>query len=512
MTGIDFTRLPVNNSNTSKKVEKKTKEKALEFNDLMIDSKKDHYRIIDINKNSESLKSVVSSVRKISNVNIKISNDMKLTKGDNASKKSQEVNKKETSNGIKIDKSMSKDISVKKNDNTCYSDEEIEEKVNDTVKKDLDVTDDKISLVLESLNLNLKDLLKPECLMDFTTEILGENDNTNLLFHPCVENLLNDIDDIMAVNENINIKEDNTSFQDDILTNKIDFNEVIINKDTHNKDFNQIKDSFVIEEDKNIINTSNDEDYVLDNRLFDDKEDSILNYNPLSNIDNKDEGDNTSNFLDSNNKNPLNEKKDDSDKTIDQSSKKTYVTIEKTLDDNQNIEGKTTLKNSDNYISFNKIADQIVKNAKVTIKENIRSMEMELNPKELGKIFMEVSERDGLMRAKLLAENENVKNILEKQLIVLKQDFKDQGLKVDTVEISVGTHEFRENQEDGASFNNFSNNEQKNTNEQENNNHIRRLNNINMNNLEEIMPLMTEEDILTTNMMKISGSTLNYRA
>ncbi len=173
------------------------------------------------------------------------------------------------------------------------------------------------------------------------------------------------------------------------------------------------------------------------------------------------------------------------------------------------------MKNTDSYLSFNRIAEQIVKSAKVNITDSVKSMEMMLHPENLGKIFMEVSEKDGIMKAKLVAENENVKNALEKQLVILKEDFKEQGIKVDSVEISVGTHEFRENQEESAAKNNFSN-QDSNQNQQGrnegNDNHVRRLNNINMNNLDDLKSLMTEEEMLTAKIMRDQGNTLNFRA
>ena len=45
-----------------------------------------------------------------------------------------------------------------------------------------------------------------------------------------------------------------------------------------------------------------------------------------------------------------------------------------------------------------------------------------------------------------------------------------------------------------------------------NDNHVRRLNNINMNNLDDLKSLMTEEEMLTAKIMRDQGNTLNFRA
>ena len=46
-------------------------------------------------------------------------------------------------------------------------------------------------------------------------------------------------------------------------------------------------------------------------------------------------------------------------------------------------------------------------------------MEMQLNPEHLGKIYLNISEREGVIRAQITAQNEAVKEALETQLVEL---------------------------------------------------------------------------------------------
>ena len=49
------------------------------------------------------------------------------------------------------------------------------------------------------------------------------------------------------------------------------------------------------------------------------------------------------------------------------------------------------------------------------------------------------------MKAEFITANENVRSIIEGQLIQLKEDFDRSGIKVDEVEVRVSTNEFNEN-------------------------------------------------------------------
>jgi flagellar hook-length control protein FliK len=140
-------------------------------------------------------------------------------------------------------------------------------------------------------------------------------------------------------------------------------------------------------------------------------------------------------------------------------------------------------------------------------------MEMVLNPEELGKVFMEVTAKDGAVKAKLLAQNETVKAALETQLVILQDRFKEAGMKVDSVEISVGTHEFREGQEESAALDmNMGNSESNGKSQEEMQESKPRLHRIDLNNMDNLMGLMTDEEVLAAQIMKQQGNTISFQA
>ncbi len=99
------------------------------------------------------------------------------------------------------------------------------------------------------------------------------------------------------------------------------------------------------------------------------------------------------------------------------------------------------------------IIEQIVTQVRTNVTDSISTMALELHPATLGKLFVQVSEQDGTINAKLFTENESVKQALENQMSLLKEEWEQQGTKVNAIEISVGTREFERQLETGAEWN-----------------------------------------------------------
>lgn len=91
------------------------------------------------------------------------------------------------------------------------------------------------------------------------------------------------------------------------------------------------------------------------------------------------------------------------------------------------------------------ILNQIAEKIKLNVGSELKSIEMQLYPEHLGKVGIEVVAKEGMLAARIYAENEAVKNILETRLAELKESFNDQGLKVENVEITVASHSFEGN-------------------------------------------------------------------
>ncbi|MBD5544356.1 MAG: flagellar hook-length control protein FliK [Lachnospiraceae bacterium] len=149
------------------------------------------------------------------------------------------------------------------------------------------------------------------------------------------------------------------------------------------------------------------------------------------------------------------------------------------------------------------ILNQIGEAVRVTGGEDFTSMEMQLHPESLGTLHLQVRAKEGIITAQFTTESEAVKQVLEAQVMQLREKLEAQGVKVEAVEVLVASHEFERNLEKGGS-------EEKNAYEAKK---VTRRK-INLNVLEEEEPDLLEEEKeameIQKDMMERNGNTLDY--
>ncbi len=174
-------------------------------------------------------------------------------------------------------------------------------------------------------------------------------------------------------------------------------------------------------------------------------------------------------------------------------SNNTQTVNQTTTDFSQNIAG--------NNLSAQEIYDQIGEYVKTQVKPGISEVEMQLNPESLGTLHIHLSSKQGNVTAQLTVQNELVKAALEVQLIQLKETFAEQGIRVEAVEVTVESHAFDQNMQQGNEENTQAQAEAKRVS-------TRRIN-LNENWMEEEL---TEEEQLVAEMMEANGNTVDYMA
>ena len=156
-------------------------------------------------------------------------------------------------------------------------------------------------------------------------------------------------------------------------------------------------------------------------------------------------------------------------------------------------------------VSSEEIVNQLVEQARILNEAESTTMEMTLNPEGLGKIFMEVTQKGDEITARIFTENDAVKQALESQMANLRVEMtQNSSAKVTSIEVSVGTHEFEKNLEEDAR------NEQRR--DEQANQSEKRSSRINLNSMDDLTGLMSEEDVLIAQMMKDNGNTLDFQA
>ena len=88
------------------------------------------------------------------------------------------------------------------------------------------------------------------------------------------------------------------------------------------------------------------------------------------------------------------------------------------------------------------IMNQIVDYMRINLKADMQEMHLQLHPASLGTVNVQIAAKDGMITAQFTTQNETVRAVIETQLIHLKQQFEEQGIKVDAVEVTVANHEY----------------------------------------------------------------------
>ena len=99
------------------------------------------------------------------------------------------------------------------------------------------------------------------------------------------------------------------------------------------------------------------------------------------------------------------------------------------------------------YLTFEarEIMQQILDYIKVQVKPDMTSLQMQLHPEDLGTLQIEVSNKNGVLTAQFTTQDDSVKAVIESQLIQLKENLNEQGLKVQAVEVTVASQQFDRN-------------------------------------------------------------------
>lgn len=180
----------------------------------------------------------------------------------------------------------------------------------------------------------------------------------------------------------------------------------------------------------------------------------------------------------------------------------TYQTTTQNIGQGQVVEVTQTVVQT--RMDVEDILRQVSQMTRVFVSQAESSIEMQLNPANLGKIYLQVLSREGVITAQIAAQNEAVKEVLESQVAMLKENMNQQGLKVEAIEVTIASHEFERNLEENQQ------NAAREQQEEEAAKAGRR--NLNLNSLEESESVMSEEESLAVKMMAEQGNSMDITA
>lgn len=155
------------------------------------------------------------------------------------------------------------------------------------------------------------------------------------------------------------------------------------------------------------------------------------------------------------------------------------------------------------FTSTEEIMNQITEYIKINLKSDVQEMELQLHPASLGTVNIQLAAKDGVITAQFTAQNETVKAAIESQLVQLKTQFEEQGIKVDAVEVTVANYRFEQS---------FSGKEENPGEGSKNGKKGPRRINLNDLSLEELPEDMEDSERIAAEMMANSGNTVDYTA
>lgn len=364
------------------------------------------------------------------------------------------------------------------------------QKIKDKIKEEFDVTDEDIEKALEVFGLTMADLLDMGNLTDFVVELTGVESSIDLLISSEFSTKLNDLAGFIqqtmeGLSKEFGIPmEDLEAVLEQALTSNaqdevpVEEDAVVMTQDVPDEAQNVVDDNMAEEETKDIST----KDLMKDNALSGMEETATV----------KVEG--------------AEAKASTSNDTMDMTKQGQPGDMVNSIVNNLTnaVNEAFEVSGLNEVVDSARIVEQILEAAKLTLNQETTSMELMLNPENLGKVNLNVSVKAGVVTASFVAQNEVVREAIESQIVMLKENLSNQGIKVEAVEVMVESHAFEAGSEQGQ--NNTYNEQQEEA--QKKNSRPLRLDSLD----DLVMEDLTEEEKIVLDMMAQDGNQVNFTA
>ncbi len=379
---------------------------------------------IDLTQLSAAGKSGGANFQKImskslsSNVNNKASQNMTQTKtaadvkSTSAQQSAKQVSAQDNTTASTVKKAADNSQSAVSDNSNKLTD--AGEKVKDFLKEKLGVTDEELEKAMADLGLCMQDLLQPANLTDLVVELTGVEDAVAIITDAGLSEALTDvIDYVNQLLSDVQAGRELTA----LPTEAGQTADTVQNVQENTAAAANVQQVQPQEEAQ--------EDTTADSSNAASLEDVIKSKVTVESTENKTAGSGTGK----------------QENTQTQTKGEAVNEIAGNLSQSiQDVFANTVQEAS--QINPVEVVRQVVDAVKVIQKEALQSIEVQLNPENLGKLHITVSTRNGVLTAEIATQNEQVKRAVEGQMSMLKENLESQGIKVDAVEITVQSHAF----------------------------------------------------------------------
>lgn len=400
--------------------------------------------------------------------------------------------------------------------------EQFTEDVKEVLKEELGVSDEAIEAAMQTLGLQFQDLLNQSNLANLVAELTGADSVPQLLCSEQFVNVLQSVNDIgkdilnaldMSLEEFqsavAKVMDDNAGSSDAIIGQETEasVDEAVVTDQTATEDTSASTQKFVVEDARQTKAAENapvKEQKVAaqDTQSSEVTEDIPEDIPEQETVQNRMTSENAAeDSTDQNNSSDTPGRFRFTNETAHTADGAVITPQSQVVQEFANVETVEPLPQS---VNTQDVINQIVESARVILTEDKTSMELQLNPQNLGKIILKVTEQEGAVTAKIMTQNAVVKEALEAQTVELRQNLEQAGVKVDAVEVTVASHEFEKNLEQNAEGE-----KQQGEQQEKEKGRTRRLN---LNDLSELSGVMSEEETLAAKMMAEQGNSVDYTA
>lgn len=357
-------------------------------------------------------------------------------------------------NSYTLNKNNTKEISIKTASKNSPTESEVKKITDDIssqivekVTDDLDISEDELNNAMQLLGLTAMDLLNPANLSALYCEVTGNaSDPQALVLNADFTALFNDVSQVASENDTqLDLLSQLTASDDGEILDA----DIVSSADTTEKTVDSSYDDTAAS-GQNINDTADEAVKVYDGGTQD------------SSYQNPDEGTSsgeTGNGITSDEKT---QSKSLADSSFDDSGERVLHHDDGTHSDNSMLHASVSEQlNTDTSFEMSQsqsrlrvdttnIIRQIVDSMSISNTTEESAINLQLTPESLGRMYINVSQKNSEISARIAVSNEAVKEALQTQMVNLKEALNNSGIRVNEVEITVASHEFERNLEQGA--------------------------------------------------------------
>lgn len=360
-------------------------------------------------------------------------------------------------NSYTLNKNKTKEISIKTASKNSPTESEVKKITDDIssqivekVTDDLDISEDELNNAMQLLGLTAMDLLNPANLSALYCEVTGNaSDPQALVLNADFTALFNDVSQVASENDaQLDLLSQLTASDDGEILDA----DIVSSADTTEKTVDSSYDDTAAS-GQNINDTADEAVKVYDGGTQD------------SSYQNSDEGTSsgeTGNGIISDENTEKTQSKSQVDSSFDDSGERVLHHDDDAHSDNSVLHASVSEQlNTDTSFEMSQsqsrlrvdttdIIRQIVDSMSISNTTEESAINLQLTPESLGRMYINVSQKNSEISARIAVSNEAVKEALQTQMVNLKEALNNSGIRVNEVEITVASHEFERNLEQGA--------------------------------------------------------------